>query len=145
MNLAILFAATLPKDPFIPLIASAAVGVAIFALVRTLFVALASEDLGQDVEWRYDINRINQLRRASPMYRLFQPVIAGFARINRRVFRDQLPEVNREIQAAGLTRFWLAEEYLGRIELISLMMAPFYAYACIDLMGPAGLVMALVC
>ena len=75
---------------------------------------LQSEDIAQGTEWRYDVSRINELRRADPFYRLFQPVIQLLARLNRMLFRDSLPEISRQIQAAGLPRFWLPEEYLGQ-------------------------------
>ena len=75
---------------------------------------LRSEDLQQGAEWRYDVSRINELRRVDPFYRLFQPVIQLLARLNRKVFRDSLPAIQREIQAAGLPRFWLPEEYLAK-------------------------------
>ena len=52
---------------------------------------LQSEDLQQGLEWRYDISRINELRRLDLFYRLFQPAIQLLARLNRNVFRDSLP------------------------------------------------------
>ena len=36
---------------------------------------LRAEDLQQGAEWRYDISRINELRRIDAFYRLFQPAI----------------------------------------------------------------------
>ncbi|HUG92008.1 MAG TPA: type II secretion system F family protein, partial [Planctomycetaceae bacterium] len=39
---------------------------------------------------------------------------------------------------------WTGAEYLGRLELISLLVAPLYVYACVNMMGPAGLVTAIV-
>ncbi len=137
-----LFAATSAGRLLVPLLASIVVGSAVAVLVRTVLLSLYSEDLEQDDDWRYDINRMNELRRVSPLYRFFQPLIQLFARVNRRLFRDQLPEVRRQIQASGLPRFWTAEEYLGRIELISLLLAPVYVYFCMDWMGPAGVVTA---
>ena len=40
-----------------------------------LFRVLHSEDLQQGIEWRYDVSRINELRRLDTLYRVFQPVI----------------------------------------------------------------------
>ena len=108
-----------------------------------VFTALTTEDLEQDLEWRYDVSRINELRRADPVFRIFQPVIQLLARLSRAAFRDQLPEIYREIQAAGLTRFWLPEEYLARCLLIALLLAPLYFYLCITYMGAAGAVSAM--
>jgi len=108
------------------------------------FRVLRSEDLKQGAEWRYDVSRINELRRLDPLYRMFQPVIGIFARFNRAVFPEALPEVHREIQAAGLPRFWLAEEYLARCELLALFFTPFYVYMFLklELFGAGGIVAA---
>ena len=127
----------------LPMLACGIVGVAAFLLTRTVLVTLHSEDLEQDDDWRYDVNRINELRKHSLMYRVFQPVIQAFAKVNRGAFREQLPEVNREIQASGSPRFWTPEEYLGRMELIALLVTPFYVYFCVNMMGPVGVVLAL--
>lgn len=118
-----------------------------FAAVSAWWIisALTTEDLEQkDAEWRYDISRINALRRLDPVYRLFQPIIQFFAKLNRAAFRNQLPEIYREIQAAGLPRFWLPEEYLGRCELLALCMSPAYLYGCLTFMGIAGVVSAFM-
>ena len=87
---------------------------AIAVLVWWVFRVLQSDDLAQGAEWRYDVSRINELRRIDPLYRLFQPVFSVLARMNRVLFPERLPEINREIQAAGLPRFWLPEEYLAQ-------------------------------
>lgn len=119
-------------------------GLSIALLMWWIVAALTTEDLEQESEWRYDISRINALRRIDPTYRLFQPVIKLLAKLNRAAMRDQLPEINREIQAAGLPRFWLAEEHLARAELVALLLAPAYFYVCITYMGAAGSISALV-
>ncbi len=126
------------------LLACLLIGAALFILARTIANSLHSEDLEQDAAWRYDVNRINELRRVDIVYRVFQPLLQVFARGNRLVFREHLPEIGREIQAAGLPRFWTAEEYLGKLEIISLLMAPAYLYAFVELMGWAGSVTATV-
>jgi tight adherence protein C len=128
----------------LPILGSVAFGAAVYVLARTLRNSLHSEDLSQDDQWRYDVGRINELRRVSLLYRVFQPVVQGFAALNRRMFADSLPEIGRQVQAAGLSRAWTAAEYLGRLELISLLVAPLYVYACVQMMGPAGLVTAVV-
>ncbi|MBC8357021.1 MAG: type II secretion system F family protein [Planctomycetes bacterium] len=109
-----------------------------------IFAALTTEDMEQDNEWRYDVSRINALRRLDPIYRLFQPLIHVFAKLNRAAFSNSLPETYREIQAAGLPRFWLPEEYLARCQLIALLMAPAYLFACTNYMGMAGTVTAFM-
>lgn len=129
----------------INLLASAVVGVAVAAAILWVLRALATEDVQQKDEWRYDVSRINELRRMDMLFRVFQRPIQFFARLNRVAFREQLPEVQRELLAAGLTRYWLPEEYLGKLELIALtMFACVYVYICISWMGPPGIVMALL-
>jgi len=100
------------------------VGVAVWWVVS----ALSTDDVEQDDQWRFDVSRINSLRRADTMYRMLQPIIQIVARLNRQAFRKQLPEVERQVAAAGLSRFWLPEEYLARTQLISLLLLPLYAY-----------------
>lgn len=121
---------------------SVVVGAAITWFTWWLFRVLQSEDLEQGAEWRYDVTRINELRRVDRIYRLFQPVIVVLARFNRAVFRDSLPRLQHEIQAAGLPRFWMAEEYLARIELVALFLVPLFVYCFFDLLGGAGLLVA---
>lgn len=128
----------------IPLISCLFIGGAVFALSVTIRNTLFSRDVDQDDQWRYDVNRINELRKISPMYRAFYPLIVGFARLNRRAFHDSLPEVRRQIQASGMPRFWTPEEYLARIEVIALLVAPLYSYLCISMMGPPGIILAMV-
>jgi tight adherence protein C len=115
--------------------ASAAVGASTFLFARWVTVALASEDLPQGEEWRYDISRINELRRVDLLYRLFQPLVQLLGRVNRVMFGEFLPRIQQEIQAAGLPRFWLAEEYLARAEVIAMCLAPCYAYFLVSMFG----------
>lgn len=137
-------ASPLMLNPIPPAIISLMFGAAVFLFVWTIWRTLATEDLTQDNEWRYDVNRINELRRISPFFRTLQPLVQAFSRFNRGAFVDQLPEIGREIQAAGLARFWTAEEYLARIEIQALMLMPVFVYACTQMMGPAGIVMAIL-
>jgi tight adherence protein C len=124
--------------------ACAAVGLAVAALAWWVVRVLASEDLAQGAEWRYDVSRMNELRRADPLYRLFQPALAILARLNRAAFPDALPEIYREIQAAGLPRFWLPEEYLGRAELLAAFTLPLWIYVFFSLFGTLGLALAVL-
>lgn len=126
------------------LMASVLVGVSIFIVVWIINSLLATDDLEQDDDWRYDVNRINDLRKASLLFRFLQPVIHAFAVINRRAFRDDLPEIGRQVQAAGLHRCWTPAEYLGAIQTKALLFSPVYFYFCLEVMGPPGIVLALV-
>jgi tight adherence protein C len=137
--------AQIPADQMlVPLLGSGMIGLSLYLLVRTIVNTLSTADLEQDAEWRFDVNRINELRRISVLYRTFQPVIQWLARFNRGAFQAHLPEIGREIQAAGLPRFWTPEEYLGRIEVIALLLLPALVYGCVQAMGPAGAVLAIV-
>lgn len=133
-----------PDQLLMPLLGSGMIGVAIYVLLRSIANTLATDDLEQGDQWRFDINRINELRRISAIYRTFQPLIQALARFNRGAFIPDLPEIGREIQAAGLPRFWTPEEYLARIEILALLLLPVYVYGCVQMMGPAGIVLAIV-
>ena len=122
------------------LVMGAAVTIFIFWLLRSL----ATDDLEQDDEWRYDVTRINGLRRSDPVFRLFQPLIQTAARFNRNVFGGELPELGRQIQAAGMSRYWLAEEYLGKLELISILLLPVYALSFVATIGGMGVLTAFI-
>jgi tight adherence protein C len=137
-----LFAASAVQAPGLQAAASAVIGSALGIFVWWVYRVLQTEDLQQGAEWRYDVSRINELRRADLFYRVFQPAIGLLARFNRAVFRESLPEIQREIQAAGLPRFWLAEEYLGRCELVALGFAPFYTYLFVNWFRLSGLLVA---
>ncbi len=124
-------------------LACIAAGLAAALLSWWVVRMLRSEDPRQGAEWRYDVSRMRQLRRLDWLYRTFQPVIQMFGRMNRAAFRDSLPAIQREIQAAGLPRFWLPEEYLARAELIALLMTPVYVYVFFRWFGQTGLLLVL--
>lgn len=115
-----------------------------FALVWWVWSALQTGDLEQGNEWRFDVSRINDLRRQDSTFRTFQPLIQFFARFNRGAFSDSLPEIQRELQAAGLPRSWLPEEYLGKLQFTGLILSPFIFYFCVRFMGPPGAILAFV-
>ncbi len=119
-------------------------GGGIFFLWWSIARVLSSEELTQGEDWRYDVNRINELRKSSPVYRIFQPLILGLASLNRRAFRDQLPEISREILAAGHSRYWTPDEWLARIQIVAGLLALPIFYFCLNIMGPPGLVLAAV-
>jgi tight adherence protein C len=124
--------------------ASILLGSAVLVLARTIRNTLYSEYLAQDNEWRYDVNRINNLRDHSAIFRVFYPLIVVLAPLNRGMFRNSLPNIAREIQAAGLSRFWTPEEYLARLQVISLLLLPGYVYFCLDMMGTPGILSAVM-
>ncbi len=140
-----LFLAAFPVAVSVQMLASFTVGLAIAALVVWIVRVLQSDDLAQGADWRYDVSRMNELRRIDPLYRLFQPVFTLMARINRAVFRESLTEIYRQIQAAGLPRFWLPEEYLARLQLLGLFSAPLWIYVMFWVFGPNGLYLVPLC
>lgn len=119
-------------------------GIGVFLLVQWLWQIVHTEDLPQGAEWRYDVSRINELRRQDRFFRLFQPLIQFLARFNRLAFREALPEIQRHINCAGLPRFWLAEEYLAKLELIALVLFPLYVYVSVRAVGLGGVLIAIV-
>jgi tight adherence protein C len=123
-------------------LASLLLGLAATVITWWFARALADPDVTYD-EWRYDRVRIGELKRHDRLYRWLRPLFEPLARLNRGVFRESLPEVQREIQAAGLPRFWLAEEYLARCELLALAMLPAYVMGGLALIGGPGIVMAV--
>jgi tight adherence protein C len=130
----VLFAET-STGPGLAVAACLLAGAALALATHWLLTTLATEDLSQGAEWRYDVTRINELRRSDPLYRLFQPLIDVLARFNRAVLREQLAEIQREIHAAGLSRFWLAEEFLAKAELMALLLTPPYLYLLVTFGG----------
>jgi tight adherence protein C len=137
-----LFAAT-PDLLHLRLVASGTIGAGIGVFVWWVLRSLATDDLKQGDEWRYDINRINELRRCDFLYRSFQPVIQALSRMNRNMFSESLLPIQREIGASGMSRFWLAEEYLGKLQLISMLLFPLYLWFFIQYFAMAGILFAL--
>ena len=136
-----LLIATVDAAALVPtLVAGAAVAVFVYWVVKIL----ETDDLEQGNEWRYDVGRMNELRRSDLFFRLLQPVVQSLANLNRNLFPGSLPEIRREILAAGMSRNWLPEEYLGKLQLIALLLSPLVFYASVVNMGAAGLVLGFV-
>lgn len=136
----ILFAA-LPPGVYLVSIANVLIGLAVGVLSYWVIRVLRTEDLEQGSEWRYDVSRINELRRLDFFYRLFQPVLQPMAVVNRKFFRGTMPVMQREIQTSGLPRYWLPEEYLAKAELMALFMTPLWLYVFYNFFDSQGLVL----
>jgi tight adherence protein C len=136
--------AAVVASPWLAVLACALTASAVLTAGWWVARVLRSEDLTQGSEWRYDVSRINELRRLDATYRTFQPAIRLLAKLNRRIFRESLPAIQREIQAAGLPRFWLAEEYLARAELLASAVSPLYIYFFVAQFGMVGLLPAVL-
>ncbi len=119
------------------------IGLATMLLSWWIFRALWSDDLEQDADWRYDVSRVNELRRRDVVYRLFHPMVQLIARLNQAAFKTKLPEVYREIQAAGLSRCWLPEEFLARGQVIAILLAPIYLWLMIFWFGSTGIMLGV--
>jgi tight adherence protein C len=119
-------------------------GLAVYALVRTLSNSMRSADLEQDDSWQYDVTRINELRRTSRFYRVFFPVVIPLARLNQRLFPASMPEIARQLQTAGMPRSWTAPEYLARCQLVGLLLLPVYLFVAVRNFGQTGIVIACV-
>ncbi len=104
-------------------------------LAHTLLRAWQQDrDQPQD-EWRFDVNRMAELRRRSLFYRAFFPLVRVLARFNHGLFADRLPEIDREIQAAGLIRYWAADEYLAKLQIQAALSYPVIVYGLLPLAG----------
>jgi len=133
-----------PDLLIVRLIASGAIVTGLAVLGWWIIRSLASEDLEQKNEWRFDINRVNELRRLDQVFRAFQPAIQLFARINRNMFAESLPSIAREINAAGLPRFWLPEEYLGKLQFFAAVLTPVYLWFFVSSFGEIGIALAFM-
>ncbi|HVJ85480.1 MAG TPA: type II secretion system F family protein [Caulifigura sp.] len=125
-----------------PLVASTLVGGGVFALGAALAGSPADEAVVQ--AWRYDVSRATELRRVSLLYRLAEPVIGPLARMNRRWFAGALPEITRELQAAGRPRFWSPEEWLAVTEVQAVLLSVPLWILLFREMGPPGLLLGFV-
>jgi tight adherence protein C len=134
----------MPPDVLLPLLASLLIGAAAFLAAWWVVRALASEDLQQGDQWRYDVSRTNELRRLDATYRLFQPLVLLLAKLNRSALASMLPGVGHDLQAAGLPRFWLPEEYLAKIQLHALLLSPLYLLACLRYFDAPGIMLAIL-
>jgi tight adherence protein C len=126
-------------------VASGFMGISVFVLVLWLTrLTEAGRKLPGD-EWRYDITRMAQLQQEDLLYRFFGPLIRCFAVFNRAAFGEVLPGIQRDMNAAGISRFWLPEEYLGRMQVIGLLLAPLLAYLAVGSFGPVlGVIVSMV-
>ncbi len=126
------------------ILAALLIGGTVGILVWWILQALAPEEMQQGDEWRYDVSRMNALCQSDLLYRMFWPIIQVLGRLNRAAWGARLRDVEREIQAAGLSRCWIPEEYLGKAELIALLLMPIYMMVCVSLMGAVGVFSGLV-
>lgn len=132
-----------PSPDAWPLVASALVGGGVFALGNALFRSRGEAE-ADPAGWRYDTARAVELRKVSLLYRMAEPLIGPLARANRRWFGPQLPEISRELQAAGRPRFWSPEEWLAVAEIQAVLLSLPLWVLLYRGMGPPGLLLGLV-
>jgi len=118
-------------------------GAAVFTFAFWIAKVLETDDLQQGNEWRFDVSRINDLRRNDLFFRMLQPVIQVFAKFNRAALGNFMPEIRREILVAGLPKSWLPEEYLGKLQLIAILISPAIFYVFVSNMGGSGIILAI--
>ncbi|MBX3443299.1 MAG: type II secretion system F family protein [Planctomyces sp.] len=124
-----------------PIVASTLVGGGVFALAAAYLRFSTPRDAAEG-GWRYDRARAGELRRISLLYRLAGPLIPPLARFNRRALARQLPEIGRELQAAGRPRFWSPEEWLAVTELQAVLLSLPAWVMLFRWLGPPGLLIA---
>lgn len=141
LNLTLLGSAT--SLQVVPIVASVLCGLALFFLFRFI-ISLFADNQSGDEKWRYDQSRIRELKILSPMYRLLSPLFQALGRMNRNYFKSQLQEVNRQMMAAGISRFWLPEEYIAQMQIMTVLLFPLYLYFCVRWMGITGIISAFM-
>jgi tight adherence protein C len=124
--------------------ATVAMGGSIVLLTITVTRALQLAQADDGGPWRYDVNRMNTLRAADPWYRLFEPLVQGLAQLNRGLFAPSLPPIGRDMVLAGVSRMWLAEEYLARMQLLALLLLPLYIGGGLWYFGGWGVALGLM-
>lgn len=129
-----------PSVLWILVLASAASGLAV-GLVAWSLGSAATPDATQDDEWRYDRSRRANLAELDWVVRFFPAGVNALAAVNRAIFPQTIHSMERELQAAGLPRFWLAEEYLAKGELIALALLPLATLMTVQMIGPVGWVL----
>lgn len=118
--------------------ATFASGLCVWVAVMAVRKALTGADNSGDGPWRYDVNRMRSLRQSDWLYRMFEPLLRWLARVNRGLFAVSLPRMQRDMVLAGMTRAWLPEEYLARMQIIAALLLPLYAAFCAWQLGASG-------
>jgi tight adherence protein C len=117
------------------------IGAAIAVLIVTIR-AVGIEDAPP--EWRYSVVRLDELRTTSLQFRLLEPFIRSLAPVNARWFSSNLPAINRELLASGHSRAWSADEWLGLLEIQTILISVPLAFVWYQMMGVPGLMLAAV-
>jgi tight adherence protein C len=120
------------------IISTVSSGLSVAIITLTLRHALIVAKAMEEGPWRYDVNRMATLRQNDLIYRVFEPLLRSLATFNRGLFAGSLPKVERDLILAGITRAWLPEEYLARMQIVALLMLPIYTMASYYAFGLEG-------
>lgn len=103
-----------------------AAGLSVWLATMSINVALRGADSQDNGPWRYDISRMRTLRQSDWIYRMFEPFLRWLAQINRGMLGGRMPAMERDMVLAGMNRAWLPEEYLARMQIITLVLLPAF-------------------
>lgn len=120
------------------------IGLAIAVLALTVRNALGQETTRAIDPDRFDTVRLADLRRASLTVRLFEPLVRLLGPLFARMVPEELPAVRRDLNVAGVSRAWRAEEWLAASLIESILLAVPGTIWLLREFGVAGLVMAAV-
>ncbi|RLS43371.1 MAG: type II secretion system F family protein [Planctomycetota bacterium] len=125
-------------------IASGLIGSAVAVLVLVVRTALdRSAESSVDPD-RYDVARLADLREASLIVRVFEPLVHLLGGVARRLLPEELPAVQRDLHVSGASRAWKPEEWLASTVIAASLFSLPGGLWCLREFGLPGLVMAAV-
>ena len=125
-------------------IASGLIGSAVAVLVLVVRTALdRSAESSVDPD-RYDVARLADLREASLIVRVFEPLVHLLGGVARRLLPEELPAVQRDLHVSGASRAWKPEEWLASTAIAAALFSLPGGLWCLREFGLPGLVMAAV-
>lgn len=119
-------------------VAMLAAGLSVWLATMTVRRALRGAEEQDDGPWRYDASRMRSLRQSDWLYRATEPFLRWLARVNRGMLATRMAAMERDMVLAGMSRAWLPEEYLARMQIVSLLLLPAYMLLCASYFGPSG-------
>ena len=119
-------------------------GGAIAALVLTVRSALQGTTPRSINRDRFDEVRLADLRQASLTVRLFEPLVRLLSPLSARMFADDFPAVQRDLNVSGAARAWKPEEWLAASLIESTILSIPGIYWSLREFEMAGLVIAVV-
>ena len=120
------------------IVATLAAGLSVWLAAMAIRMALRGAEQEDDGPWRYDASRMRSLRESDWLYRMFEPLLRWLAQINRGMLPTRMTAMERDMVLAGMTRAWLPEEYLARMQILSLLLLPLFMFASASYFGIGG-------